>query len=481
MENKKTARVIFIGIITYMLLSWIIVAGNFNESIYTNTGHNQIGLFDLVLAPINLLNSFIEAKTQNSAGIVSSFSYINTVLAFVAIGVYYAVLNKTGAYQVLIDKLSNKLNKHKNITLISVGVLFYLISVLTGLNLVLFFTLPFIVTILMKLKFNKPTIFTATIGSMLIGRISCLFDSNVNGLNRMLYQTKIIELVPSRIIFFLLLLIVVIAVLLLTVEREVSKEEEIPLLEESDNKKTNFIPIIIISTIIFIILSVCMYNWYYMFNIKTLSDGYNNIMGANINKYNYMKNIFGMTEEFGFWSGFTMSSLLILGTFVIKFIYNIKFDNYIEGVKTGLSKMLPTVALSFLCLTTVVFSIYYSDSFIYSIINRVMKMFEDNVVIGTFISTFIHSFTVNDYFATMTTISPALISTYGQDNISLITFISQITYGITSLISPFSLYLVASLSYLGLSYTKWLKYIFKALFVVTLLSIVILFITVRFF
>ncbi len=481
MENRKTARVILVGIVSYMLLSWIIVAGNFNDSVYANTGYNQIGLFDLLLAPINLFNSFVEAKTQNSAGIVSSFSYINTILAFITIGVYYGVLNKTGAYQELINKLSNKLNKHKNITLIGIGVLFYLISALTGLNLVLFFTLPFIVSILMKLKYNKSTIFTATIGSMLIGRVSCLFDSNINGLNRMLYQTKVMDLVPSRIIFFLLLLIVVIAVLLLTVEREVSKEEEIPLLEESDNKKTNYIPIIIISSFIFIILSVCMYNWYYMFNIKTLSDGYNNIMGASVKEYSYMKNIFGMTEEFGFWSGFTMSALLILGTFIIKFIYNIKFDKYLEGIKTGLSKMLPTVALSILCLTTVVLSIYYGDSFIYSIINRVLSIFEENVVVGTFISTFIHSFVVNDYFATMTTISPTLVTMYGQDNISLITLITQITYGISSLISPFSLYLVAGLSYLGVSYTKWLKYIFKTLVVVVLLSIIILFITVRFF
>ena len=257
----------------------------------------------------------------------------------------------------------------------------------------------------------------------------------------------------------------------------VKKEEDILLLDEKESSKKSYIPIIVITSLVTVILFICMYNWYYMFNTSGVTEAYNNVVSTEIGGYSFMKNIFGMTEEFGYWTGFSMSALLLLASLVMAFIYSIKFDKFVDGVKDGIIKMMPTIACTILSLFVIVLSLNNSDSFIYSIINNIFNALVNKQVLGVLSITFLHNIFINDYFAILSSIAEPLTNFYGTDSIDLSLFAMQIGHGLASLVTPFSIYLIAGLSFLRVSYVEWLKYIFKTLIIILGISLVVIFIT----
>lgn len=480
MENKKTLKTLLICITIYMILSWFIISGNFSNGEFVSNGFNQFGLFDFLLAPFQLFNYFVVTMTKNINGYVNQVGYGNVVLAFLSIGILYGVLNKTGAYYRLVMDLRKKLKPKKNIFLLIVATIYCIISALSGLNLVLFMFMPFLATILAKLKFNKITIFTSTIGSMLVGSIGSLYNPTINGLNRIMFQSALNSNIASRLILFLMLLIILLASLYLNRNKEVKKEEEILLFDANEKGERSYIPIIITTLVTTIILFICMYNWYYMFNSTTVTQAYNNIMNADINGYKFMQNIFGMSESFGYWTGFSMSALLLVDCVIFSFIYNIKLDKVLEGAKRGINDMCPTIFYSIISLTIIIISLNNGNSFIYSVINNIFKSSIDHQIIGVLTSSLIHNFFINDYFALLSSISNPLINVYGYDGINLSLLITQISHGLVSLITPFNVFLIAGLTYFKIPYTKWLKHIWKTLVIILGVSLLVLLITTRF-
>ncbi len=480
MENKKNLKILLLFITIYMLLSWIIVSGNFSNGEFVSNGFNQFGFFDFLVAPFQLFNYFVVTMTKNINGYVNQVGYGNVIIAFIAIGILYGVLNKTGAYYNLIMDIKKKLKNKKELFLLIIAAVYCTISALSGLNLLLFMFMPFVATILAKLKFNKITIFTSTIGAMLIGSIGSLYNPTINGLNRVMFQSGLNSNIASRLILFLMLLIILLASLYLNRHKEVKKKEEILLLETTEKGGRSYIPIIFTTLVTTIILFICMYNWYYMFNTTSVTQAYNTIVNADIKGYNFMQNIFGMSESFGYWTGFSMSALLLLDSIIFAFIYNIKLDKVLEGAKNGITEMLPTIFYSIISLTIIIISLNNGNSFIYSIINNIFKATSDYQIIGILTSSLLHNFFINDYFALLSSISNPLVTVYGYDNINLSLLITQISHGLVSLITPFNVYLIAGLTYLKIPYTKWLKHIWKTLLIILGVSLIVLLITTKF-
>ncbi len=477
MENKKTFKVILITLLVYMLLSWVITAGAFGDEGFVSSGFNQFGIFDFFLAPINLFNYFVSSMTMNIDGYVNSFGYGNIVLAFIAIAILYGTINKTGAYSYLIKTLRDKLSNKKNIFILIVAFIYCVLTSISGLKLILFMFLPFFVTLLLNLKFSRVSSFTATVGAMLIGELGSLFNPNINGLNNIIFHVGSNNNMLIRVIFFIMLMVILLATIFLS-NNEGDKEKDILLYEDNKDKKT-FVPLIIVHSIVTIILIVCMYNWYYMFDVKAITTSYDSLMNVSIKDYTFMQNIFGMSEKFGYWTGFSMSALLIIESLIIKFIYNIKLDKMLEGIKKGLSDMLPTILLSIVSLSLIVLSLHDSNSFIYSIVNRILVFASGNQILGVSLSILLHSIFINDYFAITSSLSGILTNTYGMNSINLSLLTSQIAHGFASLITPLNVYLVAGLSMVRVSYTDWFKYIWKTLLIILVISIIILVIATR--
>ena len=219
------------------------------------------------------------------------------------------MLNKTGAYGNLITNLTNKLtNQRKQFAILTI-VIFSLLSSFTGVTLLLFLLVPFFVTLLLKLNYTKITSFAATVLPILVGRACAITSSDITGINNIVYG------VPCDVflIFRILLLVIFIAITSLyvitykssEVDNKVGKKqkEEIvdPMYDEIVDKNKGYGILVFFSLIFFILLGICMYNWYYVFNIKGFSDAYNDIMANTISGYPFVANIFGNMEVFGYW------------------------------------------------------------------------------------------------------------------------------------------------------------------------------------
>ena len=223
-----------------------------------------------------------------------------------------------------------------------------------------------------------------------------------------------------------------------------------------------------------VILFVCMYNWYYIFDSTKITESYNNLKTFGIKNYNIMNNLFGMSEPFGYWTGFTMSGLLILSSLVIGFIYRIKLNDLIDGSKKAIRKLVPVIFYSVLSLSIIIISLNSGDSFLYSIINNILKI--PNQIVSLLLSGILHNLFINDYFALLSSLSNPLANVFGYDKINLSLFITQVAHGLVSLITPFNIYLIAGLAYLNISYKSWIKYIWKILLLLTLICIIVLYI-----
>lgn len=485
MENKRTFKVLLIFISVYMVLSWIIVSGSFANGEFASKGFNQIGLLDFFSAPVQLFNYFVVTVTKNIDGYVNQVSYGNIIIAFICIGIFYGVINKTGVYSRLIEDIKNKVKPKKDLFLIIISCMYCIFSALTGLNLIMFLFFPAISAILSKLKYNKKIIFIATIGSMLLGGLGSILNPTINGLNKVMFGLRLDNNIATRIIYLVMLLIVLIAYLLLSKNKEVDVEEKIPFIKEEIKKKNikgkkvkkqkSYWPIIITAGVVSFILFACMYNWYYTFDSTVITDAYNKVMSSNISNYTFMKNIFGMSESFGYWTGFTMSVLLLVASLIIGFMYSLKLEEILEGAKDGVIEMIPTSFYSIISLTIIVLSLSNNNSFLYSIINNIFKI--KNLGVGVLSSAFIHNFFINDYFALTSSLSAPLTTLYGTEKIGVTLFTAQIGHGLASFVTPFNVFLIAGLSFLKISYTDWLKYIWKFLIIIFTLSLIVLFIT----
>jgi uncharacterized ion transporter superfamily protein YfcC len=475
MENKKTLKVILITLTIYMLLSWFIVSGYFSDGKFTSTGFNQFGLLDFLLAPFSLFNYYVVSMTKRIDSYVNQVAYGNMILAFISIGIFYGVLNKTGAYSNLVNSIKNKFKKRENVLLYTTAIIYCLVSSLTGLNLILFMYFPFICAVLSKLKFNKLTIFFSTIGAMLIGQLASTFNPTINGLNRVLFGTKLTTNLVPKLILLVLSLVVIIITLWLKDDNKVKKEEEILLLDEdekvSKKVKKNYYPIVIVTSIVTLILFVCMYNWYYMFNSTKVTMAYYNLYDKGIHGYKLFRNIFGTGEAFGYFTGFTMSALLMLASLVLGFLYKLKLDNILEGAKDGIKQMIPTVSLSVISLTIIVVSLYNSNSFIYAIANNIFNLFGNKIIPGVLLSGALHNFFINDYFALLSSFTVPFTTVFDASKINITLLTAQVAHGFISLITPLNVFLIAGLAYLKIPYTKWIKYAFKTLLILLILSI----------
>ena len=157
MKKYSLLKTIGISFLLVCILSWIISASSLSSGTITSLSKTvPVGLYDLSLLPIITLVSF--------------FMY---GLLFLAIGGFYGVLNKTGAYSELVSNVANKV-KPKKFVIITI-ILLSLLSSLTNLTPILFITVPFLVAILLKQGFNKISAFAATVGSILVGTIGTTY------------------------------------------------------------------------------------------------------------------------------------------------------------------------------------------------------------------------------------------------------------------------------------------------------------------
>ena len=130
---KKHSLTKILGILLVLLLIVSYILPGRQEMV------NRIGIADL------LLNYF--------SIVLQNFSYI--VLFALAVGGFYGVLNKTSSYKKLLDGIVTKVKPLGKKFIYLVIILFAIIASMTGMTIPLFIFVPFIVSIILLLGYDK--------------------------------------------------------------------------------------------------------------------------------------------------------------------------------------------------------------------------------------------------------------------------------------------------------------------------------------
>ncbi len=468
--------------------------------------HSLLKILGIILLLIVIVTYCVAGRTGEitylglgdvAVNYIQSFYYFfDTALFVMVVGGFYGILNKTGAYKKLLDNIVSKVKKHSKIFIFGIIVLFALVSSLTGISIPLFIFVPFVVSIILLLGYDKLVAMVSTIGSILVGFIGGIFvtfrDPNSY---YSVYYTTFEEFVGadkfSNWIFQLVLLILGVALLIFYVNRHIKNVEKKKVKYDlSDNSdvlitevKGNYKdiktwPLIVIFALIAILLILGLLPFASLFNLSIFNDFHTWLTGLKIGEFAVFNSIISANfTAFGEWASlgtYTMAMIMLaIFAIIIKFIYHIKFNDLIDDFVSGVKKMVPIAALVTLAYAVLVCS--YNNGFTETLINNITDAVGGfNIVVDALI-TMVGSLLHTDlYYAAAGVFTPLITAITDESVYQLLALTFQSFYGLTMLIGPTSILLIIGLRYLDIPYTTWIKFIWRFVLGLFLIIFVVL-------
>ena len=222
----------------------------------------------------------------------------------------------------------------------------------------------------------------------------------------------------------------------------------------------------------FLIAVLGMFNWYYTFGIDVFTNMHEAITEFKIGDYPIFSNILGSTTELGYWGNYEFATLLLISSLIIGWVYSVKMKDLLDSMVDGAKKMLdPAVYVILACIIFTVMINGENGSISATITNFLLGLSKTFNVLLTSLTSLIGGFFFNDfpYFIQSFYV---LISGFEEKVIPIITIVIQSSFGLSMLILPVSVILVAGLRYLNVSYKEWFKYIWKFLLQIFIIIIV---------
>lgn len=455
MKKNNLLKVIAITCLVFLVLTWIIPTGFYSGSTYTKDSISALGVGDLFIYSFH--------------SVYLSIAIIGMIVILL-IGGLYGVLNKTGAYQSLVEKIVKKYNgKEKYFIVISI-LLFSILTSLTSLIYPLFILVPFFITVICLLGYNKFTAFLSTFGAILVGRIGTTYGYNLEGYN---YSKQFFGLdINSNILFKVILFVLTVGLLIfftlknskLDKKKTKSKDEKIILYEEKSSNKSSKALVILLS-IMMVFVIVAMFNWEGAFGIDFFTNIHSKITGFSIVGRNIFAELLGSINPIGYWSNYELSLVLILNIFIIGKVYGLKLKEILDGFIDGVKAIVGVAIIGFLAtiLSSVVFTQLYnisSHTIFPTIANKIFTVFGTNAfslsVVSGFGTLFFGDlpYVFNDLYTPVSAM---------YSNLADAAYIIQSVFGFISLILPTSIVLLMGLRYSDISFGEWFKKAWKLL------------------
>jgi uncharacterized ion transporter superfamily protein YfcC len=455
MEKKKYGLLKIIGIafLFYVILTLFIPAGSFSGSEFTKGDVASVGIYGLFTSPVYSFAVFAQ--------------YFILILC---IGCFYAVLNKTGVYERIVSFFEKK---NKVSFLVATVIIFALVTSIFGETVMIFILLPFFITVLLKLGFDKLSCLASTVGAGLIG-----LSASITG-NLAIYKSYF-KLSPKVFIIYNSILLAIFIFLLCMFILAKSKKSdskkvksaEIPLYNSIKNNKKSIVPLIVILGITLVLLVLGLFNWYYAFDMKIFNDLHEKLIGIQLFGINIVQRVFGTFSQIGYFSNYDVCAILLVSSFAIAWVYSIKFDELFDSFKDGAKSVLP---LSFYVIFALIIfaSVATSNSgnISVTISNFILGLSKDFNIVTGILTSIAGSFFYNDYLYFMNSIY-GFVSVFNESMMPYILSVFQSIYGIMMFVLPVSITLIFGLTYLNVSYKEWLGYIWKFLVQIFAISII---------
>ena len=461
-EKHDLFKLAGIMVLITVLLTWVIPQGYWSNSEMVIGDITRVGIFDFF-----------------TYGLLGMYYFTVLVTFLFVLGGFYQVLSKAGGYQKLTDSIAKKFNGKEILFVLIVSLIIALLTAVMNDYFVVIAFIPFIVTIMAKMKLDKLTGFVATFGAILVGIIGTIYSSKIVGISVSTFGIEHGTYLWVKWVLFAASFVIFNLFTVLHMKKALKDKKAVAIEElfvsETTTKKTKVWPVAVILSI-FVVVGILAYMpWDTAFNITWFADATTwikevEIFGAKVFAY-----ILGTFEAFGKWDVFGIQVLMLITALIVKWVYKIKNEEFFTAFGEGFKK---TGKLVILLLTTyVVLEFAVMFPVLPTIIDFIMGIISKfNVVLGTIAGLITSLFTV-EYQYTANLIGAYFVGSYA-DFAKQIPIMLQATYGLASFFTPASAILLMGLSYLGISYKDWFKYIWKflvAMFVIIIILMLIIF------
>lgn len=480
MKKNNLFKAVGIVILAYILMSWIV------PIIYSITGTEaqvsyQIGF-------VSILSVLLE-----------TFSGFGTVVVYVLlVGAFYGVLKVTGAYDKVLELLSSKASGKEKGVLISTIVVMAIVSSISGLDLGLLVIFPILISLLVKIGYDKLVALSATLGATLIGMYGATFAGTLYGINNNVLNLKTFDQFVPKLIFLVVGLIALIIFVLMYCKRKDFKFDSKKAVVKSDkdkksksksavkstSKKTlkkekkekkerTAIPALIIIGIVMLVFFIGTTSWEEIFGSNVFSTAHEAWTGFKIGGFEILNKLFGGVDALGAWNTpvrfQVYSMILIIAMIVLAIVYRVKADECFEGFVDGIKEFVVPAILTILACSLFVF-IYYNP-----VITPVTSLLlnatsEFNVALSG-LYTIINSIFYVDYYYLAYSVLYSVTSVYTDSTVlSIISVMFANLYSLVMFVAPTSVLLLISLSISDVKYGEWFKFIFKLVLTLLIVS-----------
>ena len=485
--RHSTVKIVLIMLLGFVFLSWILPAAYYSGG-YVPQGRVQMGIFDLFSYPLSTL---------------SYFSHI--VLYVLVVGGFHGILYLLPAYRKLLDSVSKVLGKNK---IVSLSIIMSVIAILTSfcgvqLGLIMFF--PFIIAIILLMGYDKFVAALTVVGSTMIGIAGTTYAYN----NVSVIVGTLGIKIDAFILFKILILVFGLALLIFntimytngvskkakkkpsnkskaTKKAKTTKTEEKSLFAAKMNdympvetkKKANVWPIVVVLCVSAVILVLSFISWAGAFNNGSFEKATSAVSEFKVFDFPLFGKILGKSlASFGSWTVNEMIALMIIAAGLLMLIYKIKLEDGIQAFINGAKRALEPAVLIFLIYTGLVIVTYHPFQLVvYKALFGITKGFNviTSLLAGALSSVFnsVPLYAFNQVVPYLST----LVS--GKGTYGIISVVYPAVYGLTMLVAPTSIMLMLTLSYLDISYIKWIKNIWKLLVELLIMLLVVFIILV---
>ena len=515
MKKHNTVKVVLVTILALLVLTWILPAAYYSGE-FVDQGRVQMGLFDLFNYPLTAL---------------SYFGYIGLFL--ILVGGFYGILHKIPAYRSFLDRIVDYFEGRETVFLSAVIIVISAIVSICGVQVGIALFIPFIVAIILLMGYDKIVAALVTVGSITAGLIGSTYAySNISVLTTSL-QLKTDYQIGVRFVILIVAIILVIFNTLMYIknngkvvkaEKKEEKEEKEEKVEakpvakkttttkktttkktttkkstSSKSRKSNnkaalmdedvivvpnkvsgdhkIWPFVVTFILLFVVFVLAFITWGENgFKVTLFDEMTKSVQEFELFKFPIFAKVLGTINSFGNWSITDMFLPMALTILLLVLIYKVKLDDVFDGFVEGAKKALAPALISVLIYTVLVLVTYHPFQLtIYKAVLGMSKGF--NIVTTTFVA-ILSSFINADAAYAFQSVIPYYTSIVTKTaDYPLVAVIFQAMYGLTMIVAPTSLVLMATLSFLKVSYKDWLKNVWKLLlelFVVLLIIFIIL-------
>ena len=326
MKRNNIIKLVLMTLAIFLVLSWIFPSAYFQTS-YVEQNRIQMGLFDITTYPMTALQYF---------------GYIAVYI--LVVGGLYGVLNKIGAYRVLLDKMVQSFKGKEKVVLSVIMILLAFIVSFCGLQYGLLLVFPFIISLVLMMGYNKIVAALTTVGSTMVGMIGTTFAYNNTSILSSYLSLKITENIVYNIIILVLGLVILIGYTMWYIGKKLPKnskskanelEQFVPKsVTAKESSGVCVWPIILFSILLLVVMILSFTSWSSVFNVKVFDEFVSSTLSSiAMPIYAVLLCVFGITNIIilikllvkgnngkGRYNGLIKANIILLGAFIFSAI-----------------------------------------------------------------------------------------------------------------------------------------------------------------